>query len=77
MLLPADDYQRLAGRLSALDHDITPLPGDSPLWQHPKVVMTTHIGGAGSGMTARNDDLFIAQLERFLAGGTPHLLVEG
>ncbi len=66
------------GATAVLDvFDIEPLPGDSPLWQHPKVVMTTHIGGAGSGMTARNDDLFIAQLERFMAGGTPHLLVEG
>ena len=57
--------------------DVEPLPGDSALWQHPKVVMTTHIGGAGSGMTARNDDLFIAQLDTFLAGRAPRLLVEG
>ena len=57
--------------------DIEPLPDGDPLWQHPKVVMTTHIGGAGSGMTARNDDLFIAQLDSFLAGRTPRLLVEG
>ena len=57
--------------------DVEPLPGDSPLWQHPRVVMTTHIGGAGSGMAARNDDLFIAQLDTFLAGRTPRLLVEG
>ncbi len=57
--------------------DIEPLPGDSPLWQHPKVVMTTHIGGAGSGMAARNDDLFVAQLDTFLAGRPPRLLAEG
>lgn len=57
--------------------DVEPLPGDSPLWKHPKVVMTTHIGGAGSGMAPRNDDLFIAQLATFLAGGTPRLLVHG
>ena len=56
--------------------DIEPLPASSPLWQHPKVVMTTHIGGAGSGMAARNDDLFIAQLNAFLAGRTPRLLIE-
>ena len=56
--------------------DVEPLPADSPLWQHPKVVMTTHIGGAGSGMVARNDDLFISQLDSFLAGHTPRLLVE-
>ena len=56
--------------------DVEPLPADSPLWTHPKVVMTTHIGGAGSGMAARNDDLFIAQLDSFLAGDTPRLLVE-
>lgn len=63
---------------AALDvFDAEPLPDDSPLWQHPKVVMTTHVGGAGSGMAARNDDLFLAQLEKFIAGGTPSLLVEG
>ena len=56
--------------------DVEPLPDHSPLWQHPKVVMTTHIGGAGSGMVGRNDDLFISQLATFLAGGTPRLLVE-
>lgn len=56
--------------------DIEPLPADSPLWQHPKVVMTTHIGGAGSGMAARNDDLFIDQLDSFMAGRVPRLLVE-
>ena len=57
--------------------DIEPLPADSPLWNHPKVVMTTHIGGAGSGMPSRNDDLFVSQLDSFLAGRTPRLLVEG
>ena len=57
--------------------DIEPLPADSPLWNHPKVVMTTHIGGAGSGMPSRNDDLFLCQLDSFLAGRTPRLLVEG
>ena len=57
--------------------DVEPLPEGSPLWQHPNVVMTTHIGGAGSGMAARNDDLFVAQLATFLAGGTPRLGVQG
>jgi len=57
--------------------DVEPLPDDSPLWQHPNVVMTTHIGGAGSGMAGRNDDLFVGQLDSFLAGRTPRLLVEG
>ncbi len=63
---------------AALDvFDTEPLPAESPLWNHPKVVMTTHIGGAGSGMAARNDDLFVSQLEMFLAGDTPRLLVAG
>lgn len=57
--------------------DVEPLPEGNPLWKHPNVVMTTHIGGAGSGMASRNDNLFIDQLATFLAGGTPRLGVQG
>lgn len=69
-----------AGRpaMAVLDvFDTEPLPLESPLWSHPKVVMSSHVGGAGSGMPGRNDDLFIEQLEAYLAGRPLRLVVNG
>ena len=46
VLLPADDYLRLAGRLTALDHDIEPL-----LWAPDGVTLadgTSVVDGAGN-----------------------------
>ncbi len=56
--------------------DTEPLPGDSPLWNHHKVVMTSHVGGAGSGMPGRNDDLFLEQLDTYLSGRPLRLVVD-
>lgn len=41
--------------------DTEPLPGDSPLWHHPRVVMTPHIGGNGGDA--------IGELARMIARG--------
>lgn len=66
-LLAALDDGRLAHAL--LDVFATePLPADSPFWDHPKVAPTPHASGMGSETGARNDDLFIENLHRFLAG---------
>jgi len=47
-LLAALDAGRLAG--AVLDvHRPSPLPVESPLWRHPKVVVTPHASGARMG----------------------------
>ncbi len=45
-----------------------PLPTDSWLWDHPNVRITAHCSHAGDGAPARNDDVFIDNLHRFLDG---------
>ena len=65
--------------LAALDHgtigsaildvfDPEPLPESSPFWTHENVTVTSHIAGAGAGFLARNDQLFIDQLDDYLSG---------
>ena len=48
--------------------DPEPLPESSPFWTHENVTVTSHIAGAGAGFLARNDQLFIEQLDDYLAG---------
>ena len=45
-----------------------PLPADHWIWKHPKVRVTAHTSNSGQGTAGRGDDLFVANLERFLAG---------
>jgi phosphoglycerate dehydrogenase-like enzyme len=45
-----------------------PLPADSPLWSHPKVVVTPHTSSGGHGRFARGADLFAENLRRYRAG---------
>lgn len=47
--------------------DPEPLAADSALWSHERITVTSHLAGAGSGFLVRNDDLFIEQLQNFLA----------
>ena len=45
-----------------------PLPADSPFWDHPRVTLTAHASGASDGQPARNDELFLENLRRYVAG---------
>jgi len=45
-----------------------PLPKDSPFWRHPRVTATSHLSGATEGQASRNDDVFLENLARYLAG---------
>jgi len=45
-----------------------PLPADSPLWRHEKVVVTPHSSSGGHGRFARGADLFADNVRRYVAG---------
>lgn len=45
-----------------------PLPADSWMWDHPKLRLTPHTAGAGDGVLARGDALFLENLRRYRAG---------
>jgi phosphoglycerate dehydrogenase-like enzyme len=45
-----------------------PLPAASPLWNHPRVVITPHSSAGGLGRHARNAELFVENLGRYLDG---------
>ena len=62
----------VAGRISAV-LDVTdpePLPADSPLWEHPRVLLTPHVAGSLGTELTRLGDVAVAELER-LATGQP------
>jgi phosphoglycerate dehydrogenase-like enzyme len=59
------------GHLRAAALDVfpeEPLPADSPLWKLPNVILTPHISGFSSAYDERAVDLFIENLNRYLAG---------
>lgn len=43
-----------------------PLPAESPLWTHPRVVLTPHSSALGSGRHARAADAFVENLHAYL-----------
>jgi len=60
-----------AGNLGVAILDVTrtePLPPESPLWSHPKVMLSTHTSASGSNRHTRSRDHFSANLHRYLAG---------
>lgn len=66
-LLAALDDGTLAG--AVLDVVATqPLPVSSPLWQHPRVIVTPHISGGSPEGWRRSMELFLANLPLYLAG---------
>jgi phosphoglycerate dehydrogenase-like enzyme len=56
---------------AALDtHYAYPLPAEHPLWRFPNVILTPHVSGTDQSdlFPARIWDLFVQNVERFLAG---------
>lgn len=45
-----------------------PPPDDSPLWSHPRVVLTPHSSALGSGQPARSAEVFLENLAHYVAG---------
>jgi phosphoglycerate dehydrogenase-like enzyme len=71
-LLAALDDGRVGG--AVLD-TVTPqpLPAESPLWSHRRVIVTPHISGGSPEGWRRSMDLFVANLPRYLDGDRLHL----
>ncbi|MEM6557224.1 MAG: D-2-hydroxyacid dehydrogenase [Pseudomonadota bacterium] len=45
-----------------------PLSAESPIWTHPNIVLTPHISALTMGAQMRTDQVFLENLQRFLAG---------
>ncbi|MDQ3107158.1 MAG: D-2-hydroxyacid dehydrogenase, partial [Actinomycetota bacterium] len=45
-----------------------PLPADSPLWDHPRLIITPHDAAGGTGRLDRSAELFGENLRRYAAG---------
>lgn len=66
-LLSALEDGTLAG--AALDvFETEPLPPDNPLWQAPKVLISPHCSSVFEGWEEASFDLFLANLDRWMAG---------
>ena len=66
-LLEALDNGRIAG--AGLDVFATePLPAQSPLWRHPKVLLTPHVGGMSDVYEEQVMPILIHNLDAFVSG---------
>jgi phosphoglycerate dehydrogenase-like enzyme len=69
-LLAALNSGQLAG--AGLDvFETEPLPQDHPLWSMEQVIMTPHCAGATDRYADRIVDIFTANMQAYLATGTP------
>lgn len=66
-LIDALDQHRLGGAFLDVTA-VEPLPANSPLWTHPKVILTQHSGGRFPHETDRKIDVFLNNLNRFEKG---------
>lgn len=72
-LVAALDRNRIAA--ASLDvFEREPLPADNPLWSHPKVIVTPHIGGFHDGYPADVAALMADNVQRFLRDGPDALI---
>ncbi len=68
-----------SGQLAGAGIDVAftePLPVDSPLWDHPNVIITPHVGAQSARRHQLVTDLFCRNLKRFLLGESPYNLVD-
>ena len=66
-LLDALDAGRLGG--AGLDvFDEEPLPPESPLWDHERVILTSHVAGRSDAFVPRFVDLLLSNLDHRAAG---------
>ncbi len=66
-LIQALQEKRIAG--AGLDvFEQEPLPSDSPLWEMPNVIITTHSAGVSPQTGQRTFNIFRENLRRFVAG---------
>jgi len=49
-------------------HGVEPLPADSDFWSLPNVIVTPHNGATTPATAQRGVDIFVENLERFVAG---------
>lgn len=67
-LITALDDKRIAG--ASLDvFEREPLPADNPLWSHPDIIVTPHIGGFHDGYPADVAALMATNVRHFLREG--------
>lgn len=66
-LIAAIDRGHIAG--AAIDAtSVEPPPNNSPLWDHPRVYLTSHVSAESSQLLVRRGDIFIENLRRYIAG---------
>lgn len=61
----------VSGRVAAAGVDVTevePLPGASPLWDMPNVIITPHVGAQSATRVDDSTNLFCENLEHYLSG---------
>lgn len=74
-ILSALDDGRISG--AAFDvFDTEPLPDDSPLWTHPKVILTPHIGGNGGDAVRLLAEIIHTGISRIKTGKDPLNIVD-
>jgi len=56
---------------------VEPLPADSPLWHHPRVMLTPHSSNRGEGTEPRGRQLFLDNLTAFLDARPLKNVVDG
>ena len=72
-LLPEDGLLQVldSGRLRGVALDVfatEPLPPGHPLWAHPRVLVSPHVGAVSSRFWERETNLILENIKRYLAG---------